>query len=316
MNNGSLHVVHQIISGNSLSTMKFSTAFTSFSIVLINFLPSCGTKGESIRRRDPYIVCSEGFVPDNAHGLPQGYSPLDYYNLMQLCSALNGNTRNVGCACTSSHESSFHCYPGIADLNLFRAVDSYSLKPFPLFCKESCSCTDSESATLNQSQQDDARHYRGADPMNSGGSNYFDSNDASYQIHQPGDEIEGGYRQVPGDQGNGYNLELNKDPAPAVTISHGQCWKNCTSNADCLKDGGTGCMCSTQSEQYQPGSGTVAFVAACIISMSGVGWKRQDTNPCPCNATYVSYACCGVAGGLVWEAKQFKLGELVNEQGV
>jgi len=74
--------------------------------------------------------------------------------------------------------------------------------------------------------------------------------------------------------------------------------------------GGTSsCMCSAQSEQYQPGSGTVAFVAACIISLSG---KREEGRPCPCNGTYVSYACCGAEAGLVWEAGDFKLGELLG----
>ena len=75
-------------------------------------------------------------------------------------------------------------------------------------------------------------------------------------------------------------------------------------------------MCSTQSERYQPGSGTVAFVAACIISISGGGGKRHDTRPCPCNATYVSYGCCGAVDGLVWEEEHFKLGELTIEHGL
>ena len=262
------------------------------------------------------MVCPGGFVPDNAHGLPQGYSPSEYSNVMQLCSALNGNSRNVGCVCTSPHESSFHCHPGVADPNLYRAVFSHTLKSFPAFCAESCFCTDQEAAAMNRSTEDNGGHYQGANSMDPADSNYFDPDDATYQIYQPGGNREGGYRQVPNDPGNGWDQELNKDPVSTSTVSHGQCWKNCTSNADCLTDGETGCMCSTQSEQYQPGSGTVAFVAACIISMSGVGGKRHDTNPCPCNATYVSYACCGVVDGLVWEEEHFKLGQLAIERGL
>ena len=72
-------------------------------------------------------------------------------------------------------------------------------------------------------------------------------------------------------------------------------------------------MCSVRSEQYQPGKGTVAFLAACIISMVGKNNPRGEESgrPCPCNATYVSFACCGVPDGLVWEKETFKLGELL-----
>ena len=52
----------------------------------------------------------------------------------------------------------------------------------------------------------------------------------------------------------------------------------------------------------------MTFVAACIISLSG---KREESRPCPCNATYVSHTCCDVEDGLVWEAGKFKLGELL-----
>ena len=37
---------------------------------------------------------------------------------------------------------------------------------------------------------------------------------------------------------------------------------------------------------------------------------------CPCNATYVLYACCNSADGIVFEAPKLKLGELQQDPSV
>ena len=94
--------------------------------------------------------------------------------------------------------------------------------------------------------------------------------------------------------------------------SNGQCPGECSANADCGGQGGA-CMCSTQSEQYLPGQGTVKFVAACIIAMAS-NPKRDLDRPCPYNTTYVSYACCGAINGDVQESEVYKLGELLTEE--
>ncbi len=152
----------------------------------------------------------------------------------------------------------------------------------------------------------------------SGSGAHWDPNDANYHITATGEASRGGSAsgstQVPHDPDIGWEeMDAGASPVPSEpVVSHDQCWNNCTSNADCLKGGEKGCMCSTRSEQYQPGSGTVAFVAACIISMSGSGGKREVARPCPCNATYVSHACCGIPDSLVWEDRRFKLGELMQ----
>ena len=288
-------------------------AVAGSTILLMSLLFTAGAETEQTRTRDPYIVCPGRYVPDNAHGLPAGYSAESYFNVMQLCSALNGNARNVGCVCSSPQVSSFHCWPGVADNTLFRARVRPSRKTFPAFCKESCFCTDEDTAAEAQAQQDYAQQYPGTGPTNQQEDvDYFDPNDADYQIHQADGESQGGNQQNLENPGDGWEVGLNGNSVPTTASGpEGECWSNCTSIADCLKSGEKGCMCSTQSEQYQPGSGMVAFAAACIISMSRIGGKRQETSPCPCNATYVSHACCGVADGLVWEAAHFKLGELL-----
>ena len=107
-----------------------------------------------------------------------------------------------------------------------------------------------------------------------------------------------------------------------------QCGTNCTSNTDCA-GGGADCVClAAQKGTFQPGVGTVAFVAACIVSIaksggvsggSGGGGKRDIEGTvdnemwgCPCNSSYVSRSCCRVGDGLVWEAPDLKLGQLVR----
>lgn len=290
----------------------------ALAILLFSILFSIPINGEQKKIGDPYITCPGNWVPDNANGLPSGYFVDHYADVMQLCSALNGNSRNVGCVCSSSQESSFHCYRRLADRLLFHAVITSSLKPFPTFCRDSCFCTDVETAAMDRTRVASEPHYIGTvEPEDQ--ENYFDPGDSSYQINSHGSAAGGAYGIDPEGTGNEWNGEetLDQNPVPtSVAVAHGQCWANCTSNADCLKGGEKGCICSTQKEQYQPGRGTVAFVAACIISMSGAGGKREEARPCPCNATYVSHSCCGVSNGLVWEEERFKLGELVIEHGL
>ena len=286
-----------------------------FATLLSSLLLLTATNGEQMNLQDSYLTCPGNEVPDNAHGLPQGYSPADYFSVMQLCSALNGNARNVGCVCTSSQPSSFHCVPSVADPVLYNAVITNSQKSFPTFCAESCFCTDAETAEMDRRRDENEYYFRRAD-MTQPGNHVFDPSNSNYGPHQPGGTSEGGYRIFTGDPWEGWEGgdNLNKGTVSTnAAVAHSQCWANCTSNADCSKGGEKGCMCSTQREQYQPGSGTVAFVAACIISISGVGGKREEMRPCPCNATYVSHACCGAADGLVCEEERFKLGELVVE---
>ena len=277
-------------------------AIAIFTLFFAIFLLVNIADAESMRTQDPYISCF-GQVPNNSNGLPAGYSPQTYYNPMQLCSALNGASNHVGCVCATSRENSFRCHQRIADPQLWSAVVTSSGKNFTTLCRESCECTNSRNAEEDRLQADLEYHYgRGRQGnRNSSQDNYHDPGDGNYQVFQGAQE-----QGIEHDQGWTHADTLNKDP-----VAKDQCGMNCTTNADCGV-GGKGCMCSTQSEQYQPGSGTVAFLAACIISMAGSLPRREENRPCPCNATYVSHACCGVADGLVWEGEEFKLGELLT----
>ena len=131
---------------------------------------------------------------------------------------------------------------------------------------------------------------------------------------------------------NRYSIQADATGQPLWGGWANSCGSNCTSQADCKGGaGGNGnCTClAAQKGTFEPGIGAMAFVAACIVSMAGSkgggvggGGKRSLTGEgmgegeggwaCPCNATYVSRGCCGVGDGLVWEAEEFKLGELVR----
>ena len=171
-----------------------------------------------------------------------------------------------------------------------------------------------------------------------------------YHGHGGGGEVEGGGEGYGGDddsssaedQSGGHDDDDGRGSTPSHNGVAGagaggvqwenSCGRNCTMKKDCAATAGRGgqgaqrqdCACvAAQSSQYQPGNGVVAFVAACIVSLAAgsgnYGGKRAvkeeggvEDSPCPCNRTYVSYACCGADDGVVWEREEFRLGELVG----
>ena len=139
--------------------------------------------------------------------------------------------------------------------------------------------------------------------------------------HHAGDPFRGAAPALPGE----VNIAVSAGGAGGRDWWMNTCGRNCTTNADCTAPAATesNCTClAAQSSQYQPGVGTVAFVAACIVSLAGsgstvggngIGGKRsEETWPCPCNGSYVSYGCCGAGDGVVWEGEKEKLGVLVG----
>ena len=188
-----------------------------------------------------------------------------------------------------------HCEEAVADPVLWAAVSISDGSPFPQICEMACVCTNVGDARAGREEgwQGEAfvdgrwgTHVEGEVAESSSG------DDGANEVKAPGG----------GDAAPQY-------AAPVAGVQN-QCGGNCTGSGGCGDASSKGCMCLTQSEQYQPGEGTVAFVAACVVSLGG---KRQEGRPCPCNGTYVSHACCGARDGLVWEGEEFKLGELVGE---
>ena len=84
---------------------------------------------------------------------------------------------------------------------------------------------------------------------------------------------------------------------------------------------GDNCTCQVTKAQYVPGAGSTKYYAECGSPFSsGSGSNRrlmrrheEDLAYCPCNSTYISEKCCSAKDGLVWEAPEFKLGELADD---
>jgi hypothetical protein len=86
--------------------------------------------------------------------------------------------------------------------------------------------------------------------------------------------------------------------------------KACTRPSDC----GTGCRCIAR--QQSVALSLTGLIASCGLVLSthrghklgGRGLSMEE--PCACNSTYVSAACCQSDDGMVWESAEMKLGEL------
>ncbi len=271
-------------------------------------------KATSAGAYDPYITCNlDG--PTHSEGLPRVYSSRVYSELLTLCSSAHGARQNVGCFCSSS-TSEVHCDPGLAERGLWMSdwtpENETTIHQFeedgidwnelfmPDLCKHGCQCKD----------PDDASRWFEEDFQGAGrdvGVNGL------VQRPQPS------RRPVINDDatfGAGSYIGTAQHPANGIGWQN-QCGANCTSARDCTAPaaGNSTCTCQAYSSRYIPGSGTVAFAAACLVTLASGGGKRGEMLPCPCNTTYVSHGCCGVLDGLVWEPPEADLGRIsaVNE---
>ena len=261
---------------------------------------------------DPYIICDLN-GPTYAEGLPDVFSDQVYAELLSLCSSAHGARQNVGCFCSSS-TGQVHCDPHLADRNLWEAIYNpedeaiihrfevagipWGQMTFPTLCEHVCECS-TPSAARAWFQE----NYEG------------DDGDALVGVNglvQPPEPS----RNTMHDSGATFGAGTLVDtvqPADNELGWQNQCGNNCTSAKDCSvpAGGNSTCSCHAHSSQYQPGSGTVAFVAACLVTIGSGGGKRRESLPCPCNNTYVSHRCCGNFDGLVWEPPESNLGTLL-----
>ena len=280
-------------------------------------------KSRSSEAYDPYIIC-EGNGPNHDEGLPYAYSLEDYQYNLDLCSAAHGvPSHNVGCACSQAR-GNVRCEESLADPHLWNAVYRSSdpldiddavdrgfangAMPFWEHCWANCLCVDEQEAYESESN----------------------GSLAVSVLHRFREEALARERNNPSSVVHWNPLAMATFGAASLegaSQAQGQpaiqshCGMNCSTDQDCTDpvsagsreaaSRGSNCSCRTQSSQYQPGSGTVAYVAACLIDMA-TGGKRDEEWPCPCNSSYVSHGCCRAKDGLVWEALEYRLGELVK----
>lgn len=266
-------------------------------------------KSTPLHSYDPYIICDLP-GPTHAEGLPSAYSEEVYAGLLTLCSTANGARQNVGCFCSSS-TGRVHCEESLADMSLWNvdytpdddavihqfevANIEYWDMTFQSLCQHGCKCRDPGDADKWYQHNTEVGALSGANGM--------------IQPPEPPRSAMRGNRNTFG----AGSFVSSVQPDHNEIQWQNQCGKNCTSIKDCNVPAGgdSTCSCQAHSSQYQPGSGSVAFIAACLVTLGSGGGKRQDSLPCPCNITYVSHGCCGVLDGLVWEQPESNLGRLL-----
>ena len=253
--------------------------------------------GETSRMFDPYIICNDNVAMPPP---PPGRSP--FLNQLSLCSAVYGVPgENMGCFCDHPY-SSLKCEEALGDPYLWSATtilvneESRQRTWVTLFdlCFGMCYC--SSAAKGRAARNETGRLQKSHNPL------------PSKIISENGNAVDGSSSST------ALSTVLNQYDISDTLIEHSSlqspyqtaCGASCTRNADC-QGVANGCSCKTEKESFVMGTGTIAFVASCMISLGG---KREEDSPCPCNATYVSHACCGVESGIVWESESLKLGEL------
>ena len=233
-----------------------------------------------------------GTVPQAAAGWPIGRMPSQFVSNNVLCAKTFANQYTMGCVCPAPGAMPDCSLDNGADPVLFNGVlHSFftgGYDSFLAWCLSVCTCLPEKEATefhaLSFQEQLDVVSRAVAQqglPTFSTGNSQFGANSLS----------------IPGDT-NPADLDV--------------CSGTCVAGTNCSGDH---CSCQVKASTYDPRSNTLKYLAGCIFNPSDlVGTKRDEQMPCPCNASYVSYSCCGaIENGLVWEAPEMKLGELVKE---
>ena len=123
------------------------------------------------------------------------------------------------------------------------------------------------------------------------------------------------------------SLEMRSDPLPILSQVYrphrSSCRGTCSGQIMCR----AGCSCAVdlpEEDLHQLGQDPVFPSAICLAisvitainsnGVRGIGGRDlasdQQQMACVCNSTYVSFGCCGIPTGMIWESGKNKLGEL------
>ncbi|KAI9725325.1 MAG: hypothetical protein M1828_003340 [Chrysothrix sp. TS-e1954] len=273
--------------------------------------------GNPIQFFDDYIECF-GDVPTEAAGWPQGRDPWDYRDNMDLCAASGRHDYNMGCQCTGPGGITQCLVDNGGDSVLLNArvrsravVDG--MISFHDWCKIHCICKKEEEAEELDDETDAQRGISADDPIT-------DPPDQTGDLVTPPLPIGlnlntsaaiANFRAFRGH----LNDSLSELNAPYGGVCNAT--SSCNLNTDCqVPDDSSAlskdCRCQIWGSQLDPATHAVRYWARCGLTFH-LPHKRDEEVPCPCNGTYVSHACCDSRDGLVWEAPELKLGELVEE---
>jgi hypothetical protein len=102
-------------------------------------------------------------------------------------------------------------------------------------------------------------------------------------------------------------------PSSGTETCHGWCSSPCGSECSCALIGSIEAGRGGDDPVYPSTMGRCVAIASLFAAGSWLG-KRGDGEEgvlgCVCNASYVSFRCCGSEDGVVWEDSLYKLGRL------
>ena len=258
---------------------------------------------------DHNLDCRRSPLPSAESWPPLGAPRSSFQNLTQLCGRV-ADRRTVGCLCDKPYTGVKCPNTGaisvVTDQALWRSYQSY--------CEGYCRCATLPNRDWSIFDEGIIR----------------DAADASAARQRMYDTP-----SLPG--------AILGIPSPVTTRSldatqEGICGGSCTTITQQCSSGSTGqCKCTAQPIGGERGS-IVQFSGSCATvhiepksidrieddkvhdgsstsvmvadDTTGFFAANGDRIACPCNATYVSYGCCGSGTGIVWETPDQKLGEL------
>ena len=264
-------------------------------------------------------------VPSEMAGWPAERDRSLYTSNQQLCPKISPVAENMACSC-SGPGADVTCDQNEADPVLWNAQlripFTSGWSTMEGWCKNMCWCGVEWLAA----------RYQGLDPQRQAAAN---PDDISSFTSTPSEEG-GGALDTSSDSdssddvastSSGSSSDDTHPPALNVTTlgasnpgnfgafleaQQAKCNYNCSVGAQCH---GTDCNCHVVGAKYEPSVGQIEYFARCQYGqISGPLINRDLAAPCPCNTTYVSHQCCKKElDGLVWEAPELKLGELVKD---
>ena len=246
---------------------------------------------------DDYIACiGDPPGPDNIY--PAGRDVGQYNTNEELCSAVHGNTNNLGCICPGPDALVDCSIANGADPVLFNAPLSAAMRlarlySFRTYCQAVCSCLsadDAEAFRAGMISEQQVAELGATDPF--------------AETVPAGATFRGFAGRTPVNWPGAEAVESSPDNQTPL------CAGACSSvGANCS----AACECRVSSSTYNPATNQLLYAAACTLPFSLSGKRAEEALPCPCNSSYVSHSCCGAYNGVVWEPREMKLGELMKE---
>ena len=298
------------------------------------------------RKVENRLSC-KGDVPRDLNLWPAGRAPWQFFEsrneAQTLCKAFENDGINVGCFCVSDIGPVRCLESNSTAPDLVRA--------FRAFCQGACTCPNSFHGALlmilgsDEESEDDIESDEASDEESDEASDEeSDDEEAESEEEEDGenrpDDFVREYSSIIGDGGNDHIWGIGQDdqytgaqsdrlqayaivqalrqrraklkrPLSTSRGCHGKCsnsYSSCGSNPNC--------QCKANPVDGFGAGNPAFYLSSCVSVQTRLGGKvkRELIDwPCPCNASYVSQACCEAEQGLVWEPRDLKRGVLALE---